>query len=179
MAIYYTSARHGNSGQIGILIACQSLSGITLQTAAGHWVDESHHKRLLTALAGLIVALGAIGIVFLANYTMQVVVQIVIGLAVTIFPAATAAFALGVVGKDDLSGRLARNETFTHTGNVFFAIAAGAVGTLLALQGIFIAAVFAAGMIPSSSSFGKSMPITKPPTPVDRRGTHSPPSVTE
>lgn len=150
MAIYYTSARHWNPGQIGVLIACQSLSGIALQSVAGNWVDESHHKRLLTALAGSIVALGTLGIVLLPNYTMQIVVQIVIGLAVTIFPAATAAFALGMVGKDDLSRRVARNETFTHTGNVFFAIAAGAVGTLLALQGIFIAAaVFAAGMIPS------------------------------
>jgi len=56
-----------------------------------------------------------------------------------------------MAGKDQLSARVARNETFTHTGNVFFAIAAGVVGTLLALQGIFIAAaVFAAGMIPSA-----------------------------
>lgn len=150
MAIYYTAARHWNPGQIGVLIACQSLSGIALQSVTGNWVDESHHKRLLTASAGLIVALGAIGIVTLPDYAMQIAVQVVIGLAVTIFPAATAAFALGMAGKDDLSGRVARNETFTHTGNVFFAIAAGAVGTLLALQGIFIAAaLFAAGMIPS------------------------------
>jgi predicted MFS family arabinose efflux permease len=52
--------------------------------------------------------------------------------------------------KDQVSGRIARNETLAHTGNVVFAIAAGAVGTLLALQGVFIAAaVFAAGMVPS------------------------------
>ena len=145
MAIYYTVVRHWNPGQIGVLIA-----GIALQSVAGNWVDESHHKRLLTASAGLIVALGAIGIVTLPNYALQIAVQIVIGLAVTIFPAATAAFALGMAEKDDLSGRVARNETFTHTGNVFFAIAAGAVGTLLALQGIVIAAaVFAAGMVPA------------------------------
>jgi MFS transporter len=55
-----------------------------------------------------------------------------------------------MAGKDQLSRRVARNETFTHTGNVAFAIAAGAIGTFLALQGIFgAAAVFAAGMIPS------------------------------
>lgn len=55
-----------------------------------------------------------------------------------------------MVGKDDVSPRIARNETFTHTGNVLFAIGAGVIGTFLALQGIFIeAAIFAAGMIPS------------------------------
>jgi MFS family permease len=151
MAIFYTAVRHWNPGQIGVLIACQSLSGIAVQSVAGNWVDESHQKKLLTAGAGLVVALGAIGIVALQSYVMQIVVQLVIGLAVTIFPAATAAFALGMTTEEQRSARVARNETFTHTGNVVFAIAAGAVGTALAMQGIFIAAaVFAAGMIPSA-----------------------------
>lgn len=150
MAIFYTSIRHWNPGQIGVLIACQSLSGIAVQSAVGNWVDESHHKRLLTAIGALIVALGAIGIVTLSSYALQIVVQLIIGLAVTVFPAATAAFALGMVEKDQLTQRVARNETFTHTGNVVFAVAAGALGTLLALQGIFFAAaVFAAGMTPA------------------------------
>ena len=47
-------------------------------------------------------------------------------------------------------GRVARNETFTHSGNTAFAVAAGAIGTLLALQGIFYAAaLFAIGMAPA------------------------------
>jgi MFS family permease len=150
MAIYYTAVRHWHPGQIGILIACQSLAGIVVQSFIGHWMDESHHKKLLTGIAGFTVALGALGIVLLPSYAMQIGVQIVIGLAVTIFPAATAAFALGMTEKDQVSGRIARNETLTHTGNVVFAITAGAVGTLLALQGVFVAAaVFAAGMVPS------------------------------
>jgi MFS family permease len=142
--------RHWRPDQIGVLIACQLISGIVVNSLAGHWVDESNHKKLLTGTAALIVALGALGIVTLPSYTMQIAVQMVIGLAVTIFPAATSAFALGMVDEGQVSGRVARNETFTHTGNVAFAIAAGVVGTTLALQGIFIAAaVFAAGMIPS------------------------------
>jgi MFS family permease len=150
IAIYYTAIRHWHPGQIGVLIACQSLSGIAVQSVSGHMVDESHHKRLLTAAAGLVVSLGALGIVLLPSFEMQVVVQLVIGLAVTIFPAATAAFALGMSSKDELSRRVARNETLTHTGNVIFAIGAGAVGTFMALQGIFVeAAAFAAGMVPA------------------------------
>ena len=150
MAIFYTAVRHWHPAQIGILIACQSASGIAVQSVAGHLVDESHHKRLLTAAAGFIVALGALGIVLLPGFWMQVGVQLVIGLAVTIFPAATAAFALGMAGSDQLSGQVARNETLTHTGNVAFALGAAAVGTFLALKGIFIeAAIFAAGMLPS------------------------------
>src|ERR1700761_4242487 len=103
MAIYYTAVRHWHPGQIGILIACQSFAGIAVQTGAGHLVDESHRKRLLTAIARAAVVPGALGIVTLPSFGAQIAVQIVIGLAVTIFPAATAAFALGMVGKDQLS----------------------------------------------------------------------------
>jgi MFS family permease len=93
MAIYYTAVRHWHPGQIGVLIACQSFAGIAVQSLAGNWVDESHHKKLLTAAAGLTVALGALGIIVLPSYAAQIAMQIIIGLAVTIFPAATAAFA--------------------------------------------------------------------------------------
>lgn len=152
MSIYYTSVRHWNPGQIGILIACQSLVGILVQSAVGHLVDESRHKQMWTATAAVVVALGASGIVLLPSYPLQVIVQLVIGLGVTVIPAATAAFALGLSKKDELSPRVARNEVFTHAGNVTFAVAAGALGTLLALQGIFFAAaVFALGMAPAAS----------------------------
>jgi predicted MFS family arabinose efflux permease len=88
--------------------------------------------------------------VVLPSFWAQVGVQILIGCAVTVFPAATAAFALGMVEKDKFAQRVARNEVFTHGGNVAFAVAAGAVGTALALKGIFYgAAMFAAGMAPS------------------------------
>ncbi len=151
ISIYYTAVRHWNPGQIGILLACQSLSGIAVQSFVGNWVDESHHKRLLTAVAGVVVALGAVSIAILPGFAVQIAVQLVIGLAITVFPAATSAFALGMVDPDKIPKRIARNESFTHTGNVVFAIAAGAVGTLLALRGIFYAAaLFAFGMAPAA-----------------------------
>jgi len=147
MAIFYTSVRHWNPGQIGTLIACQSLVGILIQGAVGNFVDKSHHKRILTATAAVVVALCAASIALFSNYGVQIGVQITIGLAVTVFPAATGAFALGMSEENELTGRVARNETFTHTGNVIFAIFAGVVGTFLVLGGIFYtAALFAAGM---------------------------------
>ena len=147
MSVFYTRVRHWNPGQIGTLIACQSLTGILLQSFVGSHVDQSRHKRELAAIAAITVALGAVGISLFPSFGVQIAVQLVIGLAVTVFPAVTSAFALGLVEKDQLTGRVARNESFTHTGNMIFAILAGAVGTLLVLQGIFYAAaVFAAGM---------------------------------
>lgn len=151
MSVFYTAVRHWNPGQIGVLIACQSLTGILAQSAVGNLVDESKHKRLWTAAAAVVVAGGALGIVLIPSYPLQVVIQLIIGLGVTVFPAATAAFALGLSERKQLSQRVARNEVFTHSGNVVFAITAGALGTLIALQDIFFAAaVFAAGMAPAA-----------------------------
>jgi ABC-type nickel/cobalt efflux system permease component RcnA len=96
----------------------------------GHFVDESQHKQLLTCAAAVVVALAAAGVALVPGYGVQIVLQLTIGLAATVFPAATGAFALGMSEKDELTGRVARNETFTHTGNAFFALAAGVVGTL-------------------------------------------------
>jgi predicted MFS family arabinose efflux permease len=127
----------GIQGRSAPSFACQSIAGVIIQGPVGYWVDESRHKRLLTGAAGLAVAIGALGIVLLPSFWAQIAVQIVIGSAVTVFPAATAAFALGMVERDQIARRVARNEVFTHGGNVAFAVAAGAVGTVLALQGIF------------------------------------------
>src|SRR5579871_6292820 len=68
MAIFYTAVRHWNPGQVGALIACQSLSGVVVQSFVGHVVDESRHKRLLTAAAAVIVASGAAAIALLPNF---------------------------------------------------------------------------------------------------------------
>jgi MFS family permease len=146
-AIFYAAVRHWNPGQIGILVACQQLAGIAIQPAVGHWVDESQHKRLLTAVAAAVVALGAAGIALLPQFSLQIAVELMIGVAVTVFPPATAAFALGLVEEHEISQRVARNESFTHTGNVVFAVVAGVAGTFLALASIFYgAAAFALGM---------------------------------
>ncbi len=150
MSIFYTAVRHWNPGQIGVLLACQSVLGILMQSSVGNFVDRIQFKRTLTAVAAIVVAAGAAAIARFPGYAVQIAVQLVIGLAVTVFPAATAAFALGMSNDSERSSRVARNETFTHSGNVVFAVAAGVVGTWIALQGIFYAAaVFASGMAAS------------------------------
>ncbi len=107
------------------MIACQAFAGIGLQSAIGNLVDQSHRKRLLTAVAAVVVALGAAGIAAFPSYGVQILMQLMIGVAVPFFPAATAAFALGLSDEKDVTGRVARNETFTHGGNVVFAAVAG------------------------------------------------------
>jgi MFS family permease len=147
IAIYYASDRHWNPGQIGVLLSIQSLMGVICQSFVGHIYDETKYKRTIAAIAAFAVVAGALGIVFLKGFALQCVVQGVIGLAVTVFPAATSAFALGLVEKDQISVRVARNESFTHSGNVIFAIIAAILGLSIAVRDIFfVAALFAGGM---------------------------------
>lgn len=147
IAIYYEAARHWNPGRIGILLALQSLAGVAIQSFVGHWVDVSHHKRAISAAAAITVALGCLGVVTLPGFGLQCLVQVVIGLSVTVFPAATSAFALGLVEQKEISKRIARNESYTHAGNVVFAAAAALVGQFIALAGVLQAAgLFATGM---------------------------------
>jgi len=86
-----------------------------------------------------------------ANEPAEILTQILIGVAAALFPPTIAAMSLGIVGKDHLSRRIGRNETFNHAGNVTFALMAGAAGTWLGQQWIFYAsAMVAAGTILSA-----------------------------
>src|SRR5262249_42728040 len=137
IAIFYGATRHWTPGRIGLLLALQSVAGILIQPFIGNAFDETHHKRTITAAAALAVAAGALTIAVSASFAVQVVAQLVIGVAVTVIPAATSAFALGLThGGKGLTERIARNEVFTHGGNVIFAIVAGIVGVTASLADI-------------------------------------------
>jgi MFS family permease len=147
IAIFYGAVRHWGPGKIGLLLALQSLAGILIQPFIGNLFDETRHKRTITAAAAIAVAIGAFTIAVSPSFAVQAVAQVIIGVAVTAIPAATSAFALGLTRGKGLTKRIARNEVFTHSGNVIFAIVAGIVGALASLADIFYAAaIFALGM---------------------------------
>jgi MFS family permease len=151
LAIYLTATRHWNPASVGMVIAAQGISSVIAQGPAGWLVDWSQHKKRLSMSAAAVVALGCVGIVAAANEPAEILTQILIGVAAALFPPTIAAISLGIVGKDHLSRRIGRNETFNHAGNVTFALMAGAAGTWLGQQWIFYAsAMVAAGTILSA-----------------------------
>jgi predicted MFS family arabinose efflux permease len=60
------------------------------------------------------------------------------GVAAAWFVPAIAAITLGLVGHRQLDGRIGRNETFNHAGNVFAALVAGLIGYYVGNEGIFV-----------------------------------------
>jgi MFS family permease len=151
LAIYLTATRHWNPASVGMVVAAQGISSVVAQGPAGWLVDWSQHKKRLIMSAAAVVALGCVGIVAAANEPAEILTQILIGVAAALFPPTIAAISLGIVGKEKLSRRIGRNETFNHAGNVTFALMAGAAGTWLGQQWIFYAsALVAVGTIVSA-----------------------------
>jgi MFS family permease len=111
----------------------------------------------LIIIAAAVVALGCVGIVWSVKEPGQILTQILIGVAAAIFPPSIAAISLGIVGKEKLSRRIGRNETFNHAGNVAFALLAGAAGTWLGQQWIFYtSAMVALGTVLSAYAIRSS-----------------------
>ena len=63
--------------------------------------------------------------------------QAVLGGASAVIPPAIAALSLGLVGRSLLDGRVSRNESFNHAGNLIAAVLAGTLGKLFGYHWIF------------------------------------------
>ena len=137
LAIYLTATRHWDPASVGVVVATQSVASVVAQWPAGWIVDWSEHKKRLIIGAAILVAVGCVGIGLAPNLTTEVCTQILIGVAGAFFAPAIAAVSLGIVANQRLSMRIGRNESFNHTGNVSFALLAGAVGTYIGQQWIF------------------------------------------
>ena len=144
LAIYLTATRHWNPASVGVVISAQSIATVLAQGPAGWLVDWSQNKKWLVICGALLVALGCCSIVWAPNQMGEALTQILVGMAAAIFPPAIAAISLGIVGKEKLSRRIGRNEAFNHSGNVTFALLAGAVGTWLGQSWIFYCSAFVA-----------------------------------
>ncbi len=137
LAIYLMATHHWDPASIGVAMSASGIAGAIAQTPAGLLVDAARQKRMLIAIAGLLVAVGCLTIVLIPQFPVVIAAQALIGVAATLFPPAVAAITLGLVGHAKLDRRLGRNEAFNHTGNVGAAALAGLLGHFLGREWIF------------------------------------------
>jgi predicted MFS family arabinose efflux permease len=100
-------------------------------------VDDSRQKRLLIAVPGLMVGFGCLLIVLLPRFWTVIAAQAMLGAASAVIPPAISAVSLGLVGRRMLDGRVTRNESFNHAGNLAAAVLAGTLGQYLGYHWIF------------------------------------------
>lgn len=144
IAIYLTATRHWDPARVGIVISVAGIATVAAQAPIGALIDASPCKRWLVALGSAVVGIGCLATVYVQGMVPEIGVQTLIGLAAAIFPTAVAAISLGVVGKAQLPRRVARNEGFSHAGNVLFAVFCGWIGTVVGQSWIFYVSALAA-----------------------------------
>lgn len=137
LSIFLKGSQHWDPGAIGLAMGASSIAAAICQIPAGLLVDGSRAKRRLIAVSGLMVALGCLLIVLFPQFWTVIVAQALLGGASAVIPPAIAALSLGLVGRGLLDGRVSRNESFNHAGNLIAAVLAGTLGKILGYHWIF------------------------------------------
>ncbi|MEZ0542068.1 MFS transporter [Fibrella arboris] len=138
LAIYLLTTRHWQAQDIGLAMSVMGIATVASQTPAGALVDRTRRKRLYSIVASLLIATASLGTVLLPTFSVIIGGQVLMGLAAAWFTPALAAITLGLVGHKALDGRIGRNETANHGGNVFAACMAGLIGYYVSTEGIFV-----------------------------------------
>lgn len=137
MALFLQSSVGWGPARIGTALAAGSLAQVLAQTPAGALIDRLRQKKTL-----LMVGIGLIATAVLATafFTTRPVVmggQALIGVAGAIFPTCLAAIALGLVGRARFDQTQGTNQAFNAAGNMFAALALGALGYYFNLRWMF------------------------------------------
>ena len=137
LSVYLKGAEHWNSGAIGLAMGASSVAAAICQIPAGLLVDRTRAKRLVIVASGLTVGLGCLLIVLFPRFASVIAAQVMLGAASAVIPPAIAALSLGLVGRQLFDGRISRNESFNHGGNLLAAVLAGTMGQYLGYHWIF------------------------------------------
>ena len=137
LIIDLTSRRGWTSAAAGRAMAMLLLGTVFSQTLTGAWIDQTRRKRLAIAVAATVVALASLGLYQVSSYGLILTLQVLTGVAVTVFPPAIAAVSLGLVGRSRLPARAGRNEACFHAGNVVSAGIAVVANRIFGSPGVF------------------------------------------
>ena len=146
LSTYLISTGGWEEGKIGLVLLTMNLATVVAQTPSGWLIDHTRFKRYLTALAAVTIAGCVLIPAFAAQAAPVLIAAAFIGFAAAIIPPAIAAITLGIVGPQGLTRQTGSNQAFNHAGNVFAAVAIGAVGAYVVSWGFApIVAVMAVG----------------------------------
>ena len=117
-----------------------TISGIATlvtQTPAGALIDATRWKRSAIMVAALVISAAAFVVTLAPTFGIVAGAQVLLGASAAIFPPATAAIALGLVGRRRFTHRMGRMQGFNHAGNVVAAVIAGLLGYFVATAAVF------------------------------------------
>jgi len=143
--VFLVTGRHWSQTDVGLVLTGAGLLGVALQTPIGAAIDVTRAKRGVIVLTMAAMTIAAVVIFTAPAFWPMALANGVLALAGDAFVPAVSALTLGLVARHALARRLGRNSAFDHAGNIFIAIAAGAVGYLFSQRVVFLMVpVFAA-----------------------------------
>jgi MFS family permease len=137
LAIFLITSRHWNAADIGVVMTIAGIATLVAQTPAGALIDATRWKRFAIMLAAGVISAAALVVTLAPSFGVVTGAQVLLGASAAIFPPATAAIALGLVGPQRFTHRMGRMQGFNHAGNVIAAVVAGALGYLIATAAVF------------------------------------------
>jgi predicted MFS family arabinose efflux permease len=137
LAIYLLTVQKWDEASIGIVMSIATAAGIVTQTPAGTLVDTVRAKRIVVAVAALVVTAASLLLPWLTDFWPVAVSQATAHAAAAVLGPGLAAITLGMAGHDAFTRRIGRNESFNHAGNAFAAGAAGVIAYGLGPSAVF------------------------------------------
>ncbi|MGA9868846.1 MAG: MFS transporter [Acetobacteraceae bacterium] len=137
LAIFLITSEHWNAANIGVVMTVSGIATLIAQTPAGAFIDTTHFKRLAIMIAALVISVAALVVTLAPRFGIVTGAQVLLGGAASIFPPATAAIALGLVGRRRFTHRMGRMQGFNHAGNVVAASLAGLLGYFVTTAAVF------------------------------------------
>lgn len=128
LVIWLAVSLQWGPARIGLLMGLTGLVPLLVQVPAGALVDSAPAKRMLIVVATTIIGAACLILVQWPRFGVIATAQSLIGIAGAVCAPAVAAISLGLVGRDRLPRRIGRNGSIGAAGNVFLALAAGALG---------------------------------------------------
>ena len=127
LSVYLLVTHHWDQASIGLVMAIGGIAAVVAQTPVGALVDRSTAKRAMLIVGALAVTVAALAMPLFPGFYSVAALQLLTGIAGSLFAPALAAITLGVVGPRMFAKRLGRNESFNHAGNAASAAATGAL----------------------------------------------------
>jgi len=137
LVVYLTASLHWHPARVGLLMSITGIVGVLAQTPAGAIIDRIKQKRMLVALAALLLAISSLAIVLIPTFPVITCAQSFTAIVGAFFGPTIAAISLGLVGRKNLDKRIGTNQSINSTGNVVAALLAGLIGYLIGRRYIF------------------------------------------
>ncbi|AMJ64848.1 MFS transporter [Hymenobacter sp. PAMC 26628] len=137
MALFLQSSVGWGPAQIGSALAAGNIAQVLAQTPAGALIDRLRQKRSLLLFGIALIATAVLATAFFTTRPVVMGGQALIGVAGAVFPPCLAAIALGLVGRQRFDQTQGTNQAFNAAGNMFAALALGAVGYYFNLRWMF------------------------------------------